>query len=64
MFQMLEVVGVSPNSFSDAVKNAVKAVAQSGKKASWIQVVEERGAVRDGELKEYQVVLKVAVDAK
>jgi len=64
MFQMLEVVGTSANSFSEAVKNAVNDVAKSGKKASWIQVVEQRGAIRDGQLKEYQVVLKIAVEAK
>ena len=33
-----------------------------GLKAHFLQVVEQRGAVREGKIKEYQVVLKIAVE--
>jgi len=62
MLQMIEVVGTSPLGFSEAVKTAVDELVRSGHKAHFFQVVEQRGSVREGQLKEYQVVLKVAVE--
>jgi flavin-binding protein dodecin len=49
MLRMLEVVGTSPLGFSEAVRAAVDEIGK---------------AVREGRIKEYQVVLKVAVEAK
>ena len=62
MFKMMDVVGTSPLGFSEAVKEGVEQVQQSGEKVHFFQVLEQRGAVRDGKLKEFQVVLRVAVD--
>lgn len=62
MFKMLEVVGSSPESFSEAVKGAISEVIKSGEKVHFFEVVEQRGAVRDGKFKEFQVKLKVAVE--
>jgi dodecin len=62
MFKMLEVVGTSPASFSEAVKEAVNQVVKSGEKVHFFEVVEQRGAVRDGKFKEFQVKIKVAVE--
>jgi flavin-binding protein dodecin len=64
MLRMLEVVGTSPLGFSEAVRAAVDEIGKAGHKAHFFQVVEQRGAVREGRIKEYQVVLKVAVEAK
>ncbi|MDD5217675.1 MAG: dodecin family protein [Candidatus Omnitrophica bacterium] len=63
MFQMVEVVGISPDGFSEAVKNAVDQVIKSGGKPHFFEVVEQRGSIRDGQLKEYQAIVKVAVEA-
>jgi flavin-binding protein dodecin len=62
MFRMLEVIGSSETGFSEAVRQAVEGVIQSGAKAHFFEVVEQRGAVRDGKLKEFQVKVKVAVE--
>jgi hypothetical protein len=62
MFKMIDVVGVSPGGFSEAVKNGVEKVLASGEKVHFFQVLEQRGAVRDGELKEFQVVVRVAAE--
>ena len=64
MLKMLEVVGVSPEGFSAAVHSGVQRVIDSGETVHFFEVVEQRGAVRDGKLKEYQVTLKIAVDMK
>jgi len=62
MFKMIEVVGVSPAGFSEAVKDGVDKVLTSGEKVHFFQVLEQRGAVREGEFKEFQVVIRVATE--
>ena len=62
MLKMLEIVGISPVGFSEAVKEGVEQVLQSGERVHFFQVMEQRGAVREGKLKEFQVVLRVAID--
>jgi len=64
MFTMLEIVGISKESFSDAVKNAIDQLDDSKDLVSWFEVVEQRGAIREGQLREYQVKIKVAVAHK
>jgi len=62
MFKMVEVVGASPAGFSEAVKAAVNELKAAGEKVHFFEVIEQRGAVRDGIFKEYQVKLKVGVE--
>ena len=62
MFKMIEVVGTSELGFSEAVNDAVNQIIATEEKVHFFEVVEQRGAVRQGKLKEYQVKLKVAVD--
>jgi flavin-binding protein dodecin len=62
MLKMIEVVGVSPVGFSEAVKEGVEQVLKTGERIHFFQVMEQRGAVREGKLKEFQVILRVAVD--
>jgi len=52
MLKMIDVVGVSPAGFSEAV----------GEKVHFFQVLEQRGAVREGALKEFQAVIRVATE--
>ena len=62
MFKMIEVVGMSDLGFSEAVNDAVSQIIATEEKVHFFEVVEQRGSVRQGKLKEYQVKLKVAVD--
>lgn len=62
MFRMVEVIGTSEACFSEAAKDAVNKLVASGEKGSFFEVVEERGSIRNGKLKEFQVKLKVAVE--
>lgn len=63
MLKLIEVVGTSPSGFSEAVREAVEGLLRDGEKIHFFQVVEQRGSVREGALREFQVVLKVAVEA-
>lgn len=56
------MVGTSPLGYSEVVRDAVESLIAEGKKVHFFQVAEERGSAREGEIKESQVVLKVAVE--
>lgn len=64
MIKMMEVVGISPLGFSEAVKDTIEKLIESGEKIHWFEIIEQRGAVQDGKLKEYQVKLKAGVEAR
>jgi dodecin len=59
VYKMTELVGTSPKSFNDATASAVERAGQTLRNVDWFQVVELRGAVRNGKVHEYQVTLKV-----
>ena len=55
-FEIIEKVGVSNKSYSEAVKNALKGI---DKKIFWFEVIEQRGRLtKDGDI-EFQIVLKI-----
>ena len=57
-FEIIERVGISNVSSSDAIKNAVKQ-ANDEKKVGWFEVAEERGRItQEGEI-EFQVTVKI-----
>jgi flavin-binding protein dodecin len=58
-YKKIELVGTSPVSFAEAVKTAVEEAAKSVRGMSWFEVVEERGAIRDGKVVEFQVTIRV-----
>lgn len=59
--KVIELVGSSPNSFSDAVKSAVKTAAQSVRNIQGVEVVGNNADVgADGKLSLYKVHCKVA----
>ncbi|MBU6454983.1 MAG: dodecin family protein [Cyanobacteria bacterium REEB67] len=58
-YKMTEIVGTSKESFADAVKQGVKRASKTLRHMNWFQVVEERGLIKDGEVAEFQVTIKV-----
>jgi flavin-binding protein dodecin len=62
MFRMIEVIESSDAGFSEAVKKAVQKLLDGGEKVHFFEVVEQRGAVRDGAFKEFQVKIRAAVE--
>ena len=58
-YKLLELVGSSPASTDDAIRNAIAKAAESVKHMDWFQVVETRGHIVDGKVAHFQVVLKV-----
>ena len=58
-YKKIELVGTSPVSFAEAVKSALEEASKSVRAMSWFEVIEQRGAIRDGKVAEFQVTLRV-----
>lgn len=59
--KIMELVGSSPNSFSEAVKNAVKEAAKTIRGMQGVDVISSNATVGDnGELTNYKVQVKIA----
>ncbi len=59
VYRVIEVVGSSEKSSDDAIRKAVERASSTLNLISWFQVVETRGHVEEGEIKHFQVTLKV-----
>jgi flavin-binding protein dodecin len=59
VYKKIEVVGTSKVSLAEAVKAAVAEAGKSLRHMSWFEVVEQRGAIKDGKVLEFQVTVKV-----
>jgi dodecin len=59
--KVIELVGSSPNSFSDAVRNAVSTASQTIRNIRGVDVLSSQAEVGDnGELTNYKVNCKIA----
>ena len=57
-----EMVGTSPNSWSDAARQAVATAARTVRNIKTIEVVKSPAVVEDGEIVEYRVELKIGFE--
>ncbi len=57
-----EMVGTSPRSWSDAARQAVATASNTVRNIRSIEVVKSTAQVRDGEISEYHVELKIAFE--
>ena len=58
-YKLIELVGSSPSSTDDAIRNAIRKASATVKHIAWFQVVETRGHVMDGNVAHFQVTLKI-----
>jgi flavin-binding protein dodecin len=59
VYKVVELVGTSEDSISDAIDNAIKKASKSLRHLGWFEVVQMRGSIEDGMVGRYQVTLKV-----
>ena len=59
IYKKIELVGSSPESVEDAVKNALAKASKSLRNIRWFEVLETRGHVEDGKIGHWQVTIKV-----
>ncbi len=58
-YKLVELVGSSPTSTDEAIRNAVAKASATVKHIDWFQVIETRGHVEGGRVAHFQVTLKV-----
>ena len=58
-YTLIELVGTSPTSTDEAIRNAIQKASVTVKHIDWFQVIESRGHVENGRVAHYQVSLKV-----
>jgi flavin-binding protein dodecin len=59
VYKKIDVVGTSRKSFAEATRAAVEEAAKTVRGMSWFEVKEQRGAIRDGEVAEFQVTVSI-----
>ena len=59
-YKAIELVGTSEQSFDDATRAAVKRAGETMRDLEWMEVLEQRGYIRGGEVREFQVKLKIS----
>ena len=58
-YKKVEIVGTSPVSFEEAIKAALAEASSTVRNMAWFEVVEMRGMIREGNVAEFQVVVKI-----
>jgi len=62
-YKKVEIIGISSIGFEEAIQAGISKAHQSLDKLSWFEVQEMRGHVGpDGQVSEYQVVIKVSFE--
>lgn len=58
-YSLTEIVGTSDASLDQAVRNGVARAAKTIRHLDWFEVTDIRGHIRDGEVRHFQVTMKV-----
>ena len=59
VYRVIEVVGSSTVGIDDAVRTAVARASASLHDLRWFELVETRGHIEDGQVKHFQVTVKI-----
>jgi flavin-binding protein dodecin len=58
-YKLVEIVGTSPDSLQQAIRNGVAKASSSLRNLDWFEVTEIRGQIADGDVAHFQVTMKV-----
>lgn len=59
VWKYIEVVGGSPESLADAVRNAIAEAGKTVREMEWFEVTSFRGTIAQDKVKEFQAVVKI-----
>jgi len=59
IYRVTEVVGTSPESVQQAIRNGIARVSRTVRNVEWFEATEIRGTVENGDIAAFQVSLKV-----
>ncbi|MFL5383720.1 MAG: dodecin [Longimicrobiaceae bacterium] len=58
-YKAIELVGTSEQSFDEAARAAVRRAGETVRDLEWMEVLEQRAYLRGGEIREFQVKVKI-----
>lgn len=58
-YALTEIVGTSPDSVDQAIRNGVSRASDTIRHVDWFEVTDIRGYIRDGDVRHFQVTIKV-----
>jgi len=58
-YKLVEIVGTSSKSISDAVSSGVERASKTLRNVDWFEVTEMRGRVENGKVSQFQVTMKI-----
>ena len=58
-YRVTEIVGTSPESVQQAIRNGVSRASKTLRHLDWFEATEIRGQIVDGEIAHFQVTMKV-----
>lgn len=58
-YKLIELVGVSEDSWEAAIRNAVERASRTLTGLDWFEVTQVRGLLREGKVSQFQVTMKV-----
>lgn len=61
VYKQIELVGSSPTSTDDAIKQAIARASDTLRNLDWFEVTEVRGHIKDGKIAHWQVGLKIGM---
>jgi flavin-binding protein dodecin len=59
VYKTIELVGSSPASSDDAVRNAIARAGETLRNLRWFEITQTRGHIEDGKIGHWQVTLKI-----
>ncbi len=58
-YRVIELAGSSEISHADAIENAIARASKTMRNLRWFEVTQQRGEISDGEIRHYQVTMKL-----
>ncbi len=58
-YRVTEIVGTSPESSDEAIRNAIRRAAETLRHLDWYEVISQRGVIEAGKVAHFQVTMKV-----
>lgn len=58
-YRIIELAGSSEISHADAIENAISRASKTMRHLRWFEVTQMRGEIENGEIRHYQVTMKV-----
>jgi flavin-binding protein dodecin len=64
VYKRIDLVGTSNQGFEQAIENAVQRASETISDLRWFEVTEMRGAIQNGKISEYQVLVTVSFEVR